>query len=196
MIFKNNATVLNKLSVSYLMVVLIGSFLTGVTADIILENFFDRQIVDYNSAVVNTLRDYISKDIIDGVDRAYLKVISQSNNNEFFVDSFYQSDMDYKTIKNIMNHITDVAVEENEWLDGIYTYFSDSGVLVSTDGLIYKRGNRSNSLPEWMKSIIETDSEIIYVPTQPYDGIDILEDDNICMIVKPYSAPGCRSYIL
>ena len=39
MIFKNNATVLNKLSVSYLMVVLIGSFLTGVTADIILENF-------------------------------------------------------------------------------------------------------------------------------------------------------------
>ncbi len=196
MIFKNNATVLNKLSVSYLMVVLIGSFLTGVTADIILENFFDRQIVDYNSAVVNTLRDYISKDIIDGVDRAYLKVISQSNNNEFFVDSFYQSDMDYKTIKNIMNHITDVAVEENEWLDGIYTYFSDSGVLVSTDGLIYKRGNRSNSLPEWMKSIIEADSEIIYVPTQPYDGIDILEDDNICMIVKPYSAPGCRSYIL
>ena len=136
--------------------------------------------------MVNTLRDYISKDIIDGVDRAYLKVISQSNNNEFFVDSFYQSDMDYKTIKNIMNHITDVAVEENEWLDGIYTYFSDSGVLVSTDGLIYKRGNRSNSLPEWMKSIIETDSEIIYVPTQPYDGIDILEDDNICMIVKPY----------
>ena len=53
-IFKNKQSVLNRLSFSYLLVVLTGTILTGITANVILEHSYDRQLVDYNGAVVNT----------------------------------------------------------------------------------------------------------------------------------------------
>lgn len=186
-LFKNKQSVLSRLSLSYLLVVLTGTILTGITANVILENSYDRQLVDYNGAVVNTLKGYIQKDIISGVDRAYLKLVEEeSDEARFFVDAFYANDISYKNIKRAMNRMDDVVVPENEWLDGMYTYFPEAGVLVGTDGLIFKRGSGSGNMPSWMNTILESDGNFVYIPTMPFSGTYMYADDNICMIVKKY----------
>lgn len=186
-LFKNKQSVLSSLSISYLLVVLTGTILTGITANVIIENSYDRQLVDYNGAVVNTLKSYIQKDIISGADRAYLKLVEERNDDsEFFVESFNSTDMSYKSIKRAIDCMDAVVVSENEWLEGMYTYFPDAGVLAGTDGLIYKRGNGAGDMPGWMNNVIESSGNFVYIPTMPFAGTYMYADDNICMMVKKY----------
>lgn len=182
--FSNKKAILDKMNMSYFAIMLIGILLIGTIADIILQDFYIRQTINYNSTVVRALREYISKDIINGIDRAYLEIIASDDDNELFIDLFDMNDISYKNIKKAMNYMNDIAVSENEWLDGIYVYFSDAGVLAGTDGLIYKRENRTDTIPEWMNLILATGAE--YVPTQPYDMVPVYAESNQCMLVKPY----------
>ncbi len=163
---------------------MIGILLIGTIADIILQDFYVRQTINYNRTVVRALREYVLKDVINGIDRTYLDVISVEDGSEFFVDLFDMEDISYKNIKKAINYMNDIAVSENGWLDGIYTYFSEAGVLAGTDGLIYKRGNRANTVPDWMNSILENEDK--YIPTRHYDMLPAYGEGNQCMLVKPY----------
>lgn len=179
---KKQDSLLIRLSTSYLVVILIGTILTSITANFMLEKLSDSQIINYNTAVVNALKDYVRDDVICGTDKLYIKIASETGSDDFILNSFEKDDISYRDIKRIMDYMNEVVIPESDWLDDMYIYFSRAGVIIGPNRLLYKRSAQTIGMPAWLNEFLEMDGDYMYFPTEPSS----YEKENAFLLARKY----------
>ncbi len=186
-IFKKFNTILFKLTASYVLIIILSVLLTGGCANLYFKSYFNEQTTSANQRILYDLEEFINKDILEKIDALYLRLITETDTNQFFINAFSDPELDdYMIINQIKNYLLENQVLQSNWLNGIFAYFIQSETLVSTSGLLYKRGNRENLKPAWLEDMLAGKPGFAYIPTAPFDNVYESRKENVCLLVRKY----------
>lgn len=194
-IFRRFNTVFFKLTVSYVLIIVLSVILTGVLANYIFQVNFNQQVSNSNEIILRDLHEFFEKDILSKANGLYVSLIEKDYNKEFR-DALYEDwHTDYKRMNEIKNLLSARQVENADWLSGLFAYFEKSDVLVGANGVIYKPDGRSE-MPEWYSSLKEGTGGFAYVPTAPLESIYSQDRENAFFLARKVTYRGDKMAVI
>lgn len=182
--FKRFNTVLFKLTASHIIIAALAVIFVGIFVNIIYTSYFNKQIETSNNIILNNLKDFIDKDILEKADSIYLSMISDDSDMQQYLDIQSSGTTDYKKIKNVSEILKNQQVLNADWCMNLYIYEGESNTLIGINGIINNQTGARNQRPEWFGQIIESQNGFSYLPTVSLDSIFVYSKQNGCILVR------------
>ena len=147
--FRRFNTVLFKLSASYILIAALSVLLIGVLASIIYKSYFNKQIEASNNIILDNLKDFMDKDILEKSDALYLSIISSDDDLHEYQNFRSGDKIDYIKIKDVSKNLAEKQILNADWCMNLYIYEAESDTLIGTNGIINSKAATINQKPSW-----------------------------------------------
>ncbi len=188
--FKRFNTVLFKLAASYVLIAALSVLLIGVLENIIYKYYFNKQIELSNNIILDNLKDFVDKDILEKADTLYLDIISNDDDLHKYFDFRSGDTTDYVKIKDISKNLAAKQVLNADWCMNLYIYEEDSNTIIGTNGIINSTSDTKDQKPLWFNDLVEIRDGFSYLPTVSLDSIFSYSKQDGCIFVRKLPLNG------
>ncbi len=193
--FKRFNTVLIKLAASYVLIGALSVLLVGVIESTIYKSYFNKQIEASNNIILDNLKDFVDKDILEKADTLYLNIISNNDDLHGYLDFCSGDTTDYIKIKDISKNLAAKQVLNADWCMNLYIYEAKSDTLIGTNGIINSKVEAKDQKPSWFNNLVEIRKGYSYLPTVSLDSVFSYSKQNGCILVRELPLRDSESHV-